>query len=40
METLTGAALHGSANSSDEAMLDVCARDFWIRGQRREHFLM
>ena len=29
LETLTGEALHGSANLSDEARLDVCARDFW-----------
>ena len=34
LETLTGEALHTSANSSDEARLDVNARGFWMRGQR------
>lgn len=34
LETLTGEVLHSSANTSDEARLDVCARDFWVRGQR------
>lgn len=34
LETLTGEALRISANSSDEARLDVSARGLWMRGQR------
>ena len=34
LQTLTGEVLTNSANSSDEARLDVSARGFWQRGQR------
>ena len=34
LQTLTGEVLTSSANSSDEARLDVSARGFWQRGQR------
>ena len=37
-ETLTGEVLTSSANSSDEARLDVIARGFWQRGQRAFFF--
>ena len=33
-QTLTGDVLTSSANSCDEARLDVSARGFWQRGQR------
>ena len=34
LQALSGEALSGSTNSSDEARLDVSARGFWQRGQR------
>ena len=34
LQTLTGDVLTSSANSCDEARLDVSARGFWQRGQR------
>ena len=34
LQTLTGEVLTSSANSSDEARLDVSARGFWQSGQR------
>ena len=34
LQTLRGEVLTSSANSSDEARLDVSARGFWQRGQR------
>ena len=38
LQTLTGEALNNTANSSDEARLDVSARGFWQRGLM--HFLI
>ena len=34
LQTLTGDVFTSSANSSDEARLDVITRGFWQRGQR------
>ena len=34
LQTLTGEVFTCSANSSDEARLDVTTRRFWQRGQR------
>ena len=34
LQSLTGEALTGGANLSDEARLDVSVRGFWQRGQR------
>ena len=34
LQPLTGEMLHGNPNISDEARLDVTARDFWVKGQQ------